>query len=127
MPAEACTELGAGTAEAAPSLVRRAHIRFFERRFTVVADERHRYEAAGVIGAVYHRNSMQQQLLLMERIRALKEGAPIKRTLSTALIAIAGAANLLLAGCGGGCLNCNEEQPEPRPPVDCAKTPELCK
>lgn len=50
----------------------------------------------------------------------------MKRTLTTYLIALAGCAALVLSACGGG--GCNPcEQPEPRPPVDCAKTPELCK
>lgn len=48
-------------------------------------------------------------------------------TLCTVLVAVAAAATLVLSACGGGCLNCKDEQPEPRPPVDCAKTPEACK
>lgn len=34
---------------------------------------------------------------------------------------------LFLSGCGGGCLHCKDEEPEPRPPVDCTKNPEQCK
>lgn len=45
--------------------------------------------------------------------------------MSTRLIAAALAA--LLTACGGGCLNCKDEEPEPRPGVDCTKTPEQCK
>jgi hypothetical protein len=123
--AEACTELGGHTAAPRLGLLRRAVIAGLERRFAIVADERHRYDEAGVIGAIYHRNSMQQQLQLMERIRALKEGAPMKRAISTLLIALSGAAILVLGACGGG--GSDQEEPQPRPPVDCQAKPEGCK
>jgi hypothetical protein len=124
LAAEACTELGANAGPPPPGLLRRAVIAGLTRRREIVADERHRYEAAGAIGAMYHRNSLQMQLELMARIRALKEGAPMKRTLSTFLIALTGCLALVLGACGGGG---TDEEPQPRPQVDCAKTPELCK
>lgn len=79
MPAEACTELGAGTASPPPrlGLLRRAHIALLERRLAIVRDERDRYEQVGAIGPVYAHNSLQQQFGLMARIAQLKGEPPI--------------------------------------------------
>jgi hypothetical protein len=124
-PGEAATELGADTGRPAPlSLARRALIAHLQRRSANVADERRRYEDAGAIGPIFKRNSIQLQLDLMARIRALQEGAPLTRTIATALVALASGALLVLAACGGGG---SDEEPQPRQPADCAKTPELCK
>lgn len=123
--AEACTEVGDHTDAPRLGLMRRAVIAGLERRFAIVADERHRYEEADAIGPIYHRNSMQQQLQLMERIRALKEGAPMKRAISTLFIAVSGAIVLTLGACGGG--GDQGEQPEPHPPANCQAKPEACK
>lgn len=49
----------------------------------------------------------------------------MKRTLMTLLTAIGAAASLVLAACGGG--GDNVVEPQPKPPVDCNKTPEQCK
>ncbi len=123
--AEACTEVGDHTDAPRLGLMRRAVIAGLERRFAIVADERQRYEEAGAIGPIYHRNSMQQQLQLMERIRALKEGAPMKRAISTLFVAVGGAIVLTLGACGGG--GDQGEQPKPHPQVDCKAKPEACK
>lgn len=41
------------------------------------------------------------------------------------LLATAGLAALFTSSCGGG--GSQDEEPQPRPPLDCAKTPEQCK
>jgi hypothetical protein len=125
MVAEACTELGADAVPSRLSVFRRALIAGLERRVAIVADERERYEEVEAIGPIYRRNSLQQQLQLMERIRALKEGAPMKRAISTLLIAVSGAIVLTLGACGGG--GDQGEQQEPHPPVNCQAKPEACK
>jgi hypothetical protein len=124
MPAEACTELGADDGAPHLGLLRRAVIAGLEDRRLTVIDELERYEDAGRVGPIYQRNSLAQQLQLMQQIRELQAGAPLKRTPSTFVVAIVGAVALVLGGCGGGG---DDPQPEPRPLVDCAKTPELCK
>lgn len=48
----------------------------------------------------------------------------MKRTLFTTLCALVSVAGLVLSACGGGG---SEEEPQPRPQLDCAKTPEQCK
>jgi len=73
MAAEACTELGAGTAPPRLGLLRRFHVAVLERRLDIVRDERYRYEQAGAIGPAYHRNSLLMQLQLMARIRELRD------------------------------------------------------
>lgn len=48
----------------------------------------------------------------------------MKRTLATILCAVVGVVSLVLSACGGGG---TDEEPQPRPALDCAKTPEQCK
>lgn len=72
MAAEACTELGAGTAPTRLGLLRLFHVAVLERRLDIVRDERDRYERLGAIGPTYHRNSLVLQLQLMARIRELR-------------------------------------------------------
>lgn len=125
-PAEACTELGAGGEAPRLGLLRRAVIAGLQDRCITVVDERQRYEAAGCVGPVYQRNSRQQQLQLMQHIRELQAGAPLKRTPSTLIVALVGAVVLVLGACGGG----GSDQPEPDQPtprVDCQARPEACK
>lgn len=124
MAAEACTELGHDAGQARLSWLRRAVIAGLERRRLIVIDERDRYEAVGYIGPIYRRNSLVQQLELMEQIRSLQQGQPMRRTLSTAVLAVVGAIAITLGGCGGGG---DEEQPQRHPPVDCQAKPEQCK
>jgi hypothetical protein len=131
MPAEACTELGADTQPVRPGLIARLRIAHLSERAACVADERQRYESLGWVGPRYRLESYSQQRQLMTRVRELSAGTPPtrrrpawRRTLATALVAVSGAAGLVLAACGGGG---TDEEPAPRPPVDCVKTPELCK
>lgn len=70
--AEACSDIGSHTTPPRLSLLRRMHISLVERRLDIVRDERDRYSHAGVIGPIYHRNSLVAQINLMKRIRELR-------------------------------------------------------
>ncbi|KQY83720.1 hypothetical protein [Pelomonas sp. Root1444] len=137
-PAEACTELGADTAPARPGLLRRIVLRLriagLHWAIECVAGEREHSRELRWVGPIYLRESYAQQRRLMSRAARLQaqlgpaRPAPAPRrqrlTLATALIAIGGAVGLVLAACGGGG---TDEQPAPRPQIDCPKTPEQCK
>jgi hypothetical protein len=130
-PAEACTELGADTAPTPPSLWRRLQIARLRYAIACLKAERDHYRGLGWVGPIYLRESYAQQHRLMARITRLQAvpagrgRAPAwRRTLATALVAVSGAAGLVLAACGGGG---TDEEPAPRPQVDCDKTPEQCK
>lgn len=130
--AEACTDLGAAGARTRPVLWARLRIALLRWHLACVRDELRHYSALGWVGPVYLRESNAEQRRLMARIRRLQDAStaprhpmpPGPRVLLTVVVAFVGAAGLALASCGGGG---SAEEPQPRPPMDCAKTPEQCK
>lgn len=129
-PAEACTELGADTAPAPLGLVLRLRIAVLRWQVDCLTAEREHYRCLGWVGPIYLRESYAEQRRLMSRISRLQavpatRHAPAwRRTVGTALAAIVSAAGLVLAACGGGG---SDEEPQPRPGVDCKAHPEACK
>jgi hypothetical protein len=73
-PAEACTDIGADTAPVHRlglfKLIRLAFLRWHLR---CLRDERDHYTALGMTGAVYMRNSLQEDLRLRRAIRELEQ------------------------------------------------------
>jgi hypothetical protein len=109
IPAEACTELGAGTAPAAPGLLARLRIAHLRWQLACLVDERAHYQRLGWVDPIYLRESYAQQRRLMTRITKFQDAPPPTRhwpafglaTAATLLLALPSAVGLVSNRTGG--------------------------
>jgi ElaB/YqjD/DUF883 family membrane-anchored ribosome-binding protein len=113
-------------------------LRDLQQQIDTVADELAAEARDAQAAALRHRHSpranarrrelRRQMAELVQRHRAVRQEmdniSPALTPSKPRAPAITAAAGLVLAACGGGG---SDEEPQPRPQVDCAKTPEQCK